>query len=142
MKTSLQAGISNSFTFRIDESKCVPALYPEADEFQAMPKVFATGFMVGFLEWTCIQAVMPHLDWPDEQSVGTHIDVSHLAATPPGLKVTATVTLVEVDGRRLIFEVEAHDGVDPICRGRHERFVINKGKFDRKLMAKTKGAAR
>lgn len=107
-----------------------------------MPKVFATDLMVGFIEWTCIQAVMPHLDWPDEQTVGTHFDVSHLAATPPGLRVTATVTLVEVDGRRLIFDVEVHDGVDSICRGRHERFVINKAQFDHKLMAKIKTAAR
>jgi len=68
--------------------------------------------------------------------VGTHVDVSHLAATPPGLEVTATVRLVEVDGRRLVFEVEAHDGVDLISRGTHERFMINKEKFDAKMKQK------
>ncbi len=75
---------------------------------------------------------------PVEQTVGTHIDLSHIAATPPGLEVTAKVKLVEVDGRRLVFEVEAHDGIDLITRGRHERFVINKEKFDRKMNDKIK----
>ncbi len=136
MKPTLQSGIEHTFTFRVDDSKTVPALYPESVEFQAMPQVFATGYMVGFIEWTCIQALNPHLDWPEEQTVGTHIDVSHLAATPPGLEVTAKVTLLEVDGRRLVFEVEASDGVDLIASGRHERFVIRKDKFDRKIQEK------
>ena len=104
-----------------------------------MPEVFATGFLVGFLEWACIRAINPHIDWPQEQTVGTHIDVSHEAATPPGLEVTATVELIAVEGRRLVFNVEAHDGVDLISKGRHERFVINRDKFVAKLGAK-KGA--
>jgi fluoroacetyl-CoA thioesterase len=98
-----------------------------------MPEVFATGFLVGLLEWSCIKAINPHLDWPKEQTVGIHIDVSHEAATPPGMEVTVNVELLEVDGRRLLFLVDAHDGVDLISRGRHERFVINKEKFDAKL---------
>jgi fluoroacetyl-CoA thioesterase len=138
MKATLQPGIEHSFTLCINESKTVPALYPESHEFQVMPNVFATGYMVGLIEWTCIQALNPHLDWPEEQTVGTHIDVSHLAATPPGIEVTARVKLVEVDGRRLMFEVEAHDGIDLITAGRHERFVINKDKFDRKMKEKAK----
>lgn len=136
MKESLKPGIEYEFRFRVPESKTVPNLYPEAPEFQAMPRVFATGFMVGLLEWACIKAINPHLDWPNEQSVGTHVDVSHTAATPPGLEVSAKVRLVEVDGRRLLFEVEASDGVDTICKGRHERFVINAAKFNEKLKAK------
>jgi len=136
MKDTLKPGIEYVHRFRVPQSKTVPALYPESEEFVAMPEVFATGFLVGFLEWACIKAVKPHLDWPSEQTVGTHIDVSHLAATPPGLEVTAKVKLVEVDGRRLVFEVEAHDGVDLISRGRHERFIINKEKFDAKMKQK------
>ena len=136
MKDTLKPGIEYVHKFRVPQSKTVPALYPESEEFVAMPEVFATGFMVGFLEWACIKAVKPHLDWPSEQTVGTHIDVSHLAATPPGLEVTAKVKLVEVDGRRLVFEVEAHDGVDLISRGKHERFIINKEKFDAKMKQK------
>lgn len=136
MKDTLKPGIESEFTFRIPESKAVPALYPESTEFQEMPEVFATGFMVGFLEWACIKAINPYLDWPGEQTVGTHIDVSHIAATPIGFEVTAKVTLIEVDGRRLVFEVEAHDGIDLISKGKHERYIINKDKFILKMKEK------
>jgi fluoroacetyl-CoA thioesterase len=136
MKDTLKPGIESTFTFHIPGTKTVPALYPESAEFQEMPEVFATGFLVGFLEWACIQAVNPHIDWPQEQTVGTHIDVSHVAATPAGFNVTAKIKLIEVDKRRLLFEVEAHDGVELISKGRHERFVINKDKFDSKMKEK------
>jgi fluoroacetyl-CoA thioesterase len=139
MKETLQKGIEHQFTYKITESKTVPALYPESNELQLMPEVFATGYLVGLIEWTCIQALMPHLEWPEEQTVGNHLDLSHMAPTPPGLEVTAKVRLVEVDGRRLVFEVEAHDGIDQIARGKHERFVINKPKFDAKIMEKSAG---
>ena len=136
MKDTLKPGIKYEHKFIIPPNKTVPHLYPESEEFVAMPEVFATGFLVGFLEWSCIKAVNPHLDWPKEQTVGIHIDVSHEAATPPGLEVTAKVELIEVDGRKLVFSVEAHDGVDLISRGKHERFVINKEKFDAKINEK------
>lgn len=139
MKETLKPGIKYEHKYVVPTSKTVPALYPESEEFVAMPEVFATGFLVGFLEWACIKAINPHLDWPSEQTVGTHIDVSHEAATPPGLEVTAAVELVSVEGRKLVFAVEAHDGVDVISRGRHERFVINKEKFDAKVGAKKPG---
>src|ERR1041385_3881194 len=99
MKDTLKPGLEFEFQYRVPPSKTVPAFFPESPEFQQMPEVFATGFMVGLLEWTCVQALNPHLDWPQEQTVGTHINVSHLAPTPPGLLVTARVRLVEVDGR-------------------------------------------
>ena len=139
MKDTLKPGIESEFKFLIPASKTVPALYPESAEFQEMPEVFATGFMVGFLEWACIRAINPHLDWPSEQTVGTHIDVSHMAATPPGFEVTAKVKLIEVAGRRLLFEVEAHDGVELISKGNHERFIIKKDKFDAKMKEKISG---
>lgn len=138
MKDTLKPGLRYEHKFLVPSSKTVPALYPEAEEFLAMPEVFATGFMVGFLEWACIKCVNPHIDWPIEQTVGTHVNVSHLAATPPGLEVTATVELIEVDGKKLVFSVEAHDGVDIISNGTHERFVINKERFDAKLVEKLK----
>ncbi len=136
MKETLKPGIRYEHKLILAASKTVPALYPEAEEFLVMPEVFATGFLVGFLEWACIKAVNPHLDWPQEQTVGTHIDVSHKAATPPGLEVTASVELIGVEGRKLTFAVSAHDGVDLISRGKHERFVIDKTKFDAKVGAK------
>lgn len=136
MKDSLQPGIEYVHKFLLPANKMVPALYPEAEELVAMPEVFATGFLVGFIEWACIKALHPHIDWPEEQSVGIHIDVNHTAATPPGMEVTAKVKLTEVNGRRLLFEVEVHDEVDLISQGKHERFVINKEKFDARMKDK------
>ncbi len=136
MKDTLKPGIESEFSIVITDKKTVPALFPESEEFQAMPHVFATGYMVGFLEWACIQAINPHLDWPAEQTVGIHINVSHVAATPPGLKVTAKVKLKAVKGKKLFFEVEAHDGIDLICRGSHERYIIYAKKFNNKVKEK------
>lgn len=133
MKDTLQPGIKYQYQFVIPASKTVPALDPEAEEFTAMPEVFATGFLVGLLEWACIRAINPHLDWPQEQTVGTHINVSHEAATPPGLRVSVEVELIAIEGKRLTFKVKAHDGVDLISQGTHERFVINREKFDTKI---------
>jgi fluoroacetyl-CoA thioesterase len=137
MKNTLKPGIKYSHTFTVPKSKTVPALYPESKEFVIMPEVFATGYLVGFLEWACIKAINPYLDWPEEQTVGTHIDVSHEAATPPGLTVTAKVELIAVEGKKLTFLVEAHDGVDLISKGRHERFIINRQKFDERIKVKS-----
>lgn len=139
MRDSLRPGIKFEHKFKVPASKTVPALYPESEEFVAMPEVFATGFLVGLLEWACIKAINPHLDWPQEQTVGTHIDVSHQAATPPGLEVSVTVELLAVEGKKLVFAVAAHDGLDLISQGRHERFIINREKFDARLSAKAPG---
>ena len=136
MKDTLAVGLQYQHTFKVPISKTVPALYPEADEFLAMPEVFATGYLVGFLEWACIKAINPYLDFPHEQTVGTHINVSHQAATPAGLTVTANVQLIEIEGRKLTFKVEAHDGIDLISQGTHERFIIHKEKFDSKALSK------
>jgi fluoroacetyl-CoA thioesterase len=140
MKPSLKPGITHEHRFVVPASKTVPALYPEAEEFQVMPEVFATGFLVGLLEWACVKAINPHLDWPLEQTVGTHIDVSHSAATPPGMAVTARVELLAVEGRKLVFGVRAHDGAGLVSEGRHERVVIVKERFDAKVRAKQNGA--
>lgn len=140
MRDTLKAGIKYQHKFTVPKSKTVPALYPEAEEFLLMPEVFATGFLVGLLEWACIKAINPYLDWPQEQTVGTHINVSHQAATPPGLEVTVTVELIAVEARKLVFSVEAHDGVDLISKGTHTRFMINKEKFIAKVGAKSSTA--
>ena len=133
MEDTLKAGVEYELRFRVPDSKTVPALYPESSEFQAMPRVFATGYMVGLIEWACIRAINPHIDWPNEQTVGTRINVNHTAATPPGLEVRARVKLVEVDGKRLLFETELNDGVDIISKGTHERFIIDADKFNQKV---------
>lgn len=136
MKTSLKVGLRYQHKFTVPKSKTVPNLYPESEEFKIMPEVFATGYLVGFLEWACILAIKPHLDWPMEQSVGTHINVSHEAATPVGHEVITDVELVKMDGKKLTFNVEARDRVDVISKGTHERYVIIKEKFENKIKEK------
>ena len=82
MKSTLKPGITHEFKFTIPPSKTVPFLYPESDLFRDMPQVLATGFLVGLLEWACIEALRPYLDWPAEQTLGTRVDFTHEAATP------------------------------------------------------------
>ena len=136
MKPSLQPGLTFEFKFTVPESKTVPHLYPESELFQDMPAVLATGYLVGLMEWACIEALRPHLDWPREQSLGTHVNFSHVAATPPGLTITLNVRLDKIEGRKLSFTLSAHDGVDLISAGTHERHVIDAQRFNAKLAAK------
>ena len=136
MKPSLAPGLQATYRYRVPESKTVPRIYPEAPDFQMMPAVLATGYLVALCEWACIELIKPHLDWPREQSLGTHVNLSHLAATPPGLEVEITVALAAVEGRKLTFSVSAHDGVDRITEGTHERHTIDAERFARKVEAK------
>jgi len=136
MENALQPGLSFEFKFKVPENKTVPHLYPESPEFQVMPKVLATGFMVGLFEWACIQAVNPHINWPAEQTVGIDVKLSHIAATPPGLTVTVKGKLETVEGRKLVFSLVADDGIDKISEGTHERFIIDAAKFNAKVDAK------
>jgi fluoroacetyl-CoA thioesterase len=141
MKDTLRPGLTFEFKFRVPENRTVPYLYPEAPEFQVMPKVLATGYMVGLLEWACLRAIIPHVDWPNEQSVGSQINITHSAATPPGLTVTVRGKLEKVEGRKLSFSLVADDGIDKISEGTHERFVIDAARFNSKLAEKVARAA-
>jgi fluoroacetyl-CoA thioesterase len=141
MKDTLRPGLTYEFKFRVPENKTVPHLYPESPEFQLMPKVLATGYMVGLLEWACLRAILPHLDWPNEQTVGTLVNFTHSAATPPGMTVTVRVKLEKVEDRKLSFSVVADDGIDKISEGTHERFVIDAARFNRKLAEKVARSA-
>jgi len=135
MKTSLKPGLKHRFSYTVPENKTVPYTYPESPEISAMPKVFATGFMIVLMEWTCTQLLAPHLD-AGEGSLGVHVDVSHLAATLPGMTVTVDAECVAVAGPRVTFSVKAHDGIDLIGEGRHERFVVAWDKFNARVAAK------
>ncbi|UCD68870.1 MAG: thioesterase family protein [Betaproteobacteria bacterium] len=136
MKDTLRPGLTHQHQFTVPDNKTVPYLYPESEMFREMPAVLATGFMVGLLEWACIELIRPHLDWPAEQSLGTDVDFSHLAATPPGLTVTVDAKLESVEGRKLVFSVQAHDGIDTISTGKHERVIIDRARFLSKLALK------
>lgn len=137
MKDTLHAGAATSFSFRVPATKTVPHLFPEAKEFQLMPTVFATGFMVGLMEWTCLNIIAPHLD-EGEGSLGIHVNVSHVAATVPGQTVTVDAKCTKVAGRRLFFHVKAHDGIDLIGEGEHQRMVVNWQKFEQRVNHKAK----
>jgi fluoroacetyl-CoA thioesterase len=136
MKPTLKPGLRHRFSYRVPEEKTVPHLYRESPQLQTMPDVFATGFMVGLMEWTCVQLLEPHLD-PGEGSLGVHIDVAHKAATPVGFTVTVDAECIEVRGPRARFKIVAHDGIDEIGSGTHERFIVSWDRFNRGVAAKT-----
>lgn len=128
MKSTLKPGERVTFDYVVPPSKTVPHLYPDAPEFAAMPGVFATGFMVGLMEWTCMKVLAPHLD-AGEGSLGVSVDVDHAAATLPGQTVTVEAECIEVTGRKVKFRVTAHDGIDRIGSGTHGRAVVPWDRF-------------
>lgn len=97
--------------------------------------VFATPMMIALMERTCNESVLPYLA-EGQGTVGTHVDVSHSAATPVGMRVWCESELVEVDNRRLLFKVKAFDDCGAIGEGLHERFIIDTARFAAKAMSK------
>lgn len=97
--------------------------------------VFATPMMIAMIEQTCNDSVIPHLE-ARQGTVGTLVNVSHTAATPIGMRVWCESELVEVDHRRLVFNVKAYDECGLIGEGTHERFIIDTAKFFEKVKGK------
>ena len=139
MSDGLKPGMTFEFSYEVTQERTVPHLYPDIEEATVMPRVFATGYMVGLMEFACIKFINPHIDWPRQQSVGIHINVSHTAATPPGMTVTVKGRLDEVDGRKLRFSLEAFDDRDQISSGTHDRFIIDAEKFNTSVADKKAG---
>jgi fluoroacetyl-CoA thioesterase len=135
MKPTLRPGLKHRLSYTVAADKTVPYTFPESAVIAAMPKVFATGFMIVLMEWACTELLAAHLD-AGEGSVGVHVDVSHLAATPPGMTVTVDVECVQIIDQRIAFSVKAHDGMDLIGEGRHERYVVAWDKFNARVAAK------
>jgi len=136
MSPDLKPGIAFEWTYVVPERSTVPQLYHDTGFCLDMPDVLATGYMVGMMELACVNGIMPFVDWPREQSVGVLVNFTHLAATPPGMTLSIRGEVVEVDGRRVRFRVEAWDGVDKITEGVHERMIINPEKFNARLAEK------
>jgi fluoroacetyl-CoA thioesterase len=132
MSPDLKAGLRHTQTLRVDERLTVPAMAASFGSFAEMPPVFATAFLVAFIEWSCIEALRPYLD-AGEHTVGTHIDVGH---TPVGMTVTADVELIAREGRKLRFKISCRDESGPIGEGFHERAVIDRTKFMARVAAK------
>lgn len=135
MKATLVPGISRRLQTSVEGRQLVPALFPDSPPIASMPRVLATAWLVALMEHACILALEPHLD-AGEASVGTRIDLSHLAATPEAVRVTVEATCTEVNKRRSVWTIVARDEVDEIGRATHERMVIEATRFAAALAAK------
>lgn len=139
MAPMLQVGLKHSETITIPAGLTVPEMADRFPGFAEMPPVFATAYLVAFVEWTCLRALAPYLA-PGQRTVGTRVDLTHDAATPIGMKATAEVELVEFDGRKMRFKIACRDARDPIGSGYHDRFLIDEAKFLKKLAEKQANA--
>ena len=128
MKNTLQSGIAAHRVFPIDGDRTIDFMGEDA-------RVYATPMLVRDIEVTCRDLLLEHLE-PGEDSVGTRVEIDHLAATLLGMKVTINATLAELKGRAAVFDVTATDGVDTICRGRHTRFIANVEQVKQRLQQK------
>jgi predicted thioesterase len=128
VKASLKPGLAVRKELLVDESRCIGFMGKEG-------MVYATPRMVSDVEYTCRDYLLEHLD-PGEDSVGAHVSIDHLAATPLGLKVTVEAKIVEIDRRRVTFEFTVRDPIEECGRGRHVRFVVDTAKSRERLAAK------
>jgi len=128
MKPTLAPGITTTREYAVDRERTIGFMGEEA-------RVYATPMLVRDIEVTCRELLLAHLD-PGEDSVGTRVEIDHLAATLLGMKVAITATLAELKGRAAVFDVSATDGLDTICRGRHARFIANVEQVKQRLLQK------
>ena len=128
MKASLAQGLAATVKLTVDRERTIGFMGEKA-------RVYATPMLVRDVEVACRELLLPHLD-PGEDSVGTRIELDHLAATLMGMQVELKVTVTEVKGRAVAFAVEGHDGVEAICRGRHNRFIVEVKTTEARLAAK------
>lgn len=140
MSPEFQPGIQFEWRYTIPERATVPQLYHDTAFCLDMPDVLATGYMVGMMELACVHGMMPYVDWPREQSLGTMVSFQHLAPTPPGMTLRIKGEVLAVEGRRVRFKVEAWDDVARVCEGIHERCLIDPQRFKDKLARKIDSA--
>jgi fluoroacetyl-CoA thioesterase len=134
----LKPGLRHSATLAVGEALAVPAQARLFDPITEMPPVFATAQMIAFVEWTCVWALAPYLG-THQRTVGTRVEMTHIAATPIGMKVTAEVELMSIDDRTLRFKAICRDEKELIGEGFHERTVIDNDRFLARLARKTAG---
>ncbi len=132
MKKTLQPGIGDSVRVEVDAGRTIAFMGENA-------RIYATPMLVRDIEVACRDLLLRHLD-AGEDSVGTRIELDHLAATPIGWRVTLTVKVVEVNGRAVVLDVEGRDDAEIVCRGRHARFVVDLAKTHARLAAKIEKA--
>ena len=132
MKTTLTAGIAAKRKYRIDRERTIDFMGEQA-------RVYATPMLVRDIEVTCREFLLEHLD-AGEDSVGTHVTIDHLAATPMGLQVSIQVSVKEVDRRKVTFEFSVLDPIEECGRGTHVRFVVENAKTHARLQEKRQKA--
>ena len=130
-------GLSHRERMIVARRHTVPNLDDTWPGFKDMPVVFATAMMCGFIEQTCIEAVRPYLT-AAQRTVGTHLNVSHVAPTPIGLAVTAEVELLAVNGKRMEFRVRCSDETGVIGEGTHHRALVTMDEFCKRVLKKEK----
>lgn len=135
MRDTLSVGATHTLRLTVPDRLTVPGMMPEAESWQEMPRVLATSMLVALMEWAALEILLPHYE-EGEQSVGVHIDMSHVAATPPGMDVEITAKLVAIDGKFYDFEIVGRDEFDVIGEGKHRRASIKRAKFDERLAQK------
>ena len=128
LKATLCAGVSRTNRLTVDRDRSIGFMGEEG-------RVYGTPFLVRDIEQTCRELLLEHGD-AGEDSVGTEIAIKHLAPTLLGMSVEITVTVNEVEGRKVSFDVSAKDEIEPICSGTHGRFVVDVGKTIERLKAK------
>jgi predicted thioesterase len=133
MRPTLAAGVAGTREFLVDRERTIDFMGEDA-------RVYATPMLVRDIEVTCREMLLPHLD-AGEDSVGTRVEIDHLAATLMGMKVAISATIAEIKGRAVTFDVTASDGLDQVCRGRHMRFVANVDQVKQRLQQKQAKAA-
>lgn len=136
MRAEIQLGHCFEWRYTIPRRASVPELYHDTPFCRDMPEVLATGYLVGMMELACLHGLMSFVDWPREQSLGTMVEFRHLAPTPPGMTLTIRGEVLEVDGRRVRFRVEAWDEMEKVCEGIHERHLIDPARFTDKVARK------
>jgi len=132
MKPSLQAGLTATVNFDVTRDRTIDFMGEKA-------RVYATPMLVRDIEIACRDLLLQHLD-PGEDSVGTRVELDHLAATLGGMQVELTVSIAEIQGRAVTFAVAGRDSVEAICRGRHSRFIVDVKKTEARLAAKAQQA--
>jgi len=128
MKSTLATGLSLTKSLVVDESRCIGFMGKEG-------MVYATPRMVSDVEYACRDFLLQHLD-PGEDSVGAHVSIDHLAATPLGLEVVVEAKITEIDRRKVTFEFSVRDPIEQCGRGKHVRFVVETAKSRERLAAK------
>lgn len=128
MKPTLIPGLATTRTFLVDRERTIDFMGEDA-------RVYATPMLVRDIEVTCRELLLEHLD-AGEDSVGTRVEIDHLAATLLGMTASIQATLAELKGRAAMFDIVATDGADTICRGRHARFIANVEQVKQRLAQK------